>query len=317
MRMYQDIDVRVVNTSNIRGAVVRKPFTLFQLIFSLILSIFRADVVSVHCATTALPTLGLITTVISRIARKPLIIRKFAGLDYFELGTLRGNISHYLASHADHYLTETKRLKKLAETRGLSNVSWYPTSRPDSRIEQEKSREAKKCRRFVFAGHVSEYKGINELVEAAERFDADVSVDIYGPMFSDLDPTIFDDLKRVTFHGPIPYEEVESKLLQYDMNLLPSKATTEGYPGIVLDGYSVGVPIIASNIGGISEIVDESSGILIEPGNADALFDAMNKVVNDNDLYESLRRGARDKFKGFTSEHWTDQFVKICREFLY
>ena len=163
-------------------------------------------------------------------------------------------------------------------------------------------------------GQVREYKGIRELIEAAERCNKNISVDIYGPVFNDLEPQIFNNLERVTMHGPIPSSEVIPTLRQYDMNLLPTKAPTEGYPGIVIEGYSVGLPIIASSCGAIPEIVDETSGILIEPGNVDELFEAINRVVDDDQLYATLRSGARNRFKGFSSKYWADQFVDMCKK---
>jgi len=257
---------------------------------------------------------GALVTLLSRIARKPLIIRKFAGLDYMQLGSLRGRLAHCVASHADRYLTETMHLTSLSKSRGLKQVSWYPTNRPAQENDHKNRAISDRCLRFVYIGHVRENKGMHELVEAAEMLDENISVDIYGPLFDDLDPSMFDALKRVSYHGPIPPSEVISTLRQYDMSVLPSKAKTEGYPGIVFESYSVGLPIIASSIGAIPEIVDETSGFLVKPGDTKELFDTMDMIASNSMQFKKLQSGAHEKFKGFSSQYWADEFIQICRE---
>ena len=105
-----------------------------------------------------------------------------------------------------------------------------------------------------------------------------------------------------------------STLKQYDMLLLPTKALSEGYPGVVFEGYSAGLPIITTRCGGIPEIVDDSSGLFVSAGNADALFEAMKFVVENDDLYQKLRMGVLKKREEFDSKIWADCFVEYCWE---
>ena len=100
----------------------------------------------------------------------------------------------------------------------------------------------------------------------------------------------------------------------YHMLLLPTKALTEGYPGAILEAYSAGLPIITTRCGGIPEIVDETSGMFVEPGNADALFVAIKAIVDNDDLYRRLRSGVIAKRMEFDASLWAERFVMYCKE---
>lgn len=314
LRDREDVICWIVNTAGIRGHIILGPFRLLAVFVRIFVLSFRANVISLHQVPTGLQYLGPFVLACAWLSRSPLVLRIFAGIDHMEMRPLKARIIHFVTLHANIYLAQTKRLVQLGKERGLSHIKWYPTSRPMPMDERPTLSDKTCCRRFVYIGHVREYKGIREMINASERLNEGITVDVYGPFFNDLEDNIFDNLKRVTYHGPLKPEDVLPTLRKYDMLLLPTKALTEGYPGIVLEGYSVGLPIIASNCGGIPEIVDKTSGILIEPGNTDELFNAMKMVSSNSQLYANLSSGVREKCNGFSSKLWGNRFVDICEE---
>lgn len=88
----------------------------------------------------------------------------------------------------------------------------------------------------------------------------------------------------------------------------------EGHPGVILESFSLGVPVIASDSGGIGEIVDDSCGILVEPGNGTALARAVLELTGDSELYERLSRGAMERSVAFDSHYWNRVFIRFCME---
>ena len=72
--------------------------------------------------------------------------------------------------------------------------------------------------------------------------------------------------------------------------------------------------MIASRVGGIPEIVDEHSGVLIEKGNVGELADAMNQWVSDPALYQRACSAVVEQRIQFSSERWTQTFIGWCRE---
>ena len=78
-----------------------------------------------------------------------------------------------------------------------------------------------------------------------------------------------------------------------DMTVLPS-LNKEGLPNVLLESMSMGVPVVSSNIGGVSEIViDGETGYMVEPGNKSALADAINKVWANQANYQEMKVKAR------------------------
>ncbi len=78
-----------------------------------------------------------------------------------------------------------------------------------------------------------------------------------------------------------------------DMTVLPS-LYKEGLPNVLLESMSMGVPVVSSNIGGVSEIViDGETGYMVEPGNKSALADAIKKVWANQNNYQEMKIKAR------------------------
>jgi glycosyltransferase involved in cell wall biosynthesis len=78
-----------------------------------------------------------------------------------------------------------------------------------------------------------------------------------------------------------------------DITVLPS-IYKEGLPNVLLESESMGVPVVATNVGGISEIVfDGETGYLVEPGNVSALASAIIEVWENQDNFQVMSENAR------------------------
>ena len=78
-----------------------------------------------------------------------------------------------------------------------------------------------------------------------------------------------------------------------DVTVLPS-LYKEGLPNVLLESMSMGVPVVSSNIGGVSEIViDGETGFMVGPGNKSALADAIKKVWANQHNYREMKIKAR------------------------
>lgn len=284
------------------------PWKAMSLVKQIWLGIGRCDVTLLYCATPQVATIGLLTLVTCRLRRKPFILRKAAGTDYLALGALNGRVAEFVVERADLFLAQTKQLVKACLARGVVRTKWCPTSRPPGPVLENVS----ECRRFVYVGHVRPSKGIHELISAAEKLPAGAILDIYGPFFDGLAETSFKRGGRASYRGVLAPGEVVPTLSKYDAFVLPSKAVSEGYPGAILEAFSVGLPVIATNVGGIPEIVDERCGILIEPGDEEALASAMCRLVADQAAYRTLCDGARKARDLFSAEHWNMWLIDEC-----
>ena len=141
-----------------------------------------------------------------------------------------------------------------------------------------------------------------------------IEVDVYGPLQDDMSSVEFDAAGNVHYEGVLEPDEVIDILRRYDVVLLPTYHYGEGYPGIILEAYSVGVTLIATRWRALPEIADDGiSGLLVEPRNAQGLADAMRRVAGSAEMMAKLSEGARLRAKEFDSRALTERFAAICR----
>jgi len=219
---------------------------------------------------------------------------------------------------SDLYLAQTKSLVARARQDGIEHAVWFPTSRPAPDLISSTTTRRNECKKFIYLGHVRSEKGIREIIEACERFNANdtsVKVHIYGTLRHDMTEQDFEGLRAVKYCGMIEPQEVYSVLSDYDALLFPSYYQGEGYPGVIIEAFAAGLPVVCSRWLALPEIVDETCGILIEPKNSQALYDAMNQLTEDPEMYTRLCEGALQKSQEFSSEYWAERFVQSCKNF--
>lgn len=97
----------------------------------------------------------------------------------------------------------------------------------------------------------------------------------------------------VRMHGAWPHERVGEALASMDVLVVPS-IWPENSPFVIREAFAAGVPVVASNIGGIPEIVTHGvNGLLVAPGSAGDLARALRRLLDEPDLVDRLRRGIR------------------------
>ena len=269
------------------------------------------DMITLHVPTALVPWLGLVMLMISRLTRKGLVIRKFAGTDYNALDRISARLARFVVRHADLYLAESKALVAIAKRDNARLVEWFPNNRPLDRSNVPVVHN-RSCCRFIFVGHVKPTKGVVELIEAARMLPECCSVDIYGPFHDGLTESVFHDQPRVRYCGIVQPEEVVATMERYDALVLPTYHDGEGYPGVIHEAYLAGRPVIVSRWGCLSELVDETSGIFVEPRNSLSLAEAMIRLNMSTELFRSLQEGAQAKARFFDSRAWAERFVEFC-----
>ena len=99
----------------------------------------------------------------------------------------------------------------------------------------------------------------------------------------------------MTLVGQLPSEEVAARLAGSDVFCLPS--LTEGIPVSIMEAMACGVPVIATAVGGVPELVDQQTGMLIPAGRADRLADAIERLTTDEALRSRLVAAARERIE--------------------
>lgn len=100
-----------------------------------------------------------------------------------------------------------------------------------------------------------------------------------------------------------------------DLVVLPS-IEREDFPNVVLEAMSLGKPVIASRLAGTPEqIVDGKTGLLVAPGDAGGLANALRKLLNDKQFCQELGENGRDRFESnFTADIAVSRYLELYGE---
>lgn len=154
-------------------------------------------------------------------------------------------------------------------------------------------------RHVLFVGRLAAAKGVPILLEAFARLharfaDARLTLIGDGPDRTHLE-TRAAELGlggAVTFTGYRNQDEVADHLAQGDLFALPSFA--EGVPVVLMEAMASGLPVLATRIAGIPELVEDGlSGRIVAPGDADAFSDAMIALLDDPAQARALGQAGR------------------------
>lgn len=152
--------------------------------------------------------------------------------------------------------------------------------------------------RVGFVGTLAPHKGCDILIKAFKLLppDVDATLDIYGnlerfkPFIKQMRRIAGDD-ERINFAGPFQRERVGEVFSDLDTLVVPSR-WYENQPGVILEGFAAGMPVVATDLGGMSEFVHhEKNGLLFEPEDARDLARQLRRLAEEPGLMEKLRAG--------------------------
>ncbi len=169
--------------------------------------------------------------------------------------------------------------------------------------------------RFLFVGQLEIHKGIDVLLEAADAMTIPIQLHLAGEgtqatrvdAHAKQNPIIFS-------HGFLPLEHIRRLLSQCDAVILPS-ICYENSPTILYESFQMGVPVIASNIGGIPELVTHNeNGLLIEPGNVQSLVTAMNAFFTRREEFWKKADTIRKTAEVYSLKRYVDELEGLLKK---
>lgn len=193
-------------------------------------------------------------------------------------------------------IVEGKKMAIELQEMGLNNVVHVPNFKPIEYTPTLKQRALDRIH-FVFMSRIHPKKGIYEIVEACkelnlEGYEQRFDIDFYGAIESGFE-TEFRQLisacHNTQYKGflNLTNNDGYETLAKYDTMLFPTYWDNEGFPGIVIDAYIAGLPIIASDWNLNAElIIENQTGFIIPPNDSRALAQKMKEMIDGNiDLY--------------------------------
>ena len=155
--------------------------------------------------------------------------------------------------------------------------------------------------RLLFVARLAELKGLSILLEAMTTLIKTHPAGHLTVIGDGPQRERFEQLAReygldeaVTFTGYLSQAEVRAQLAQTDVFVLPSYA--EGVPVTLMEALGSAVPVVATQVGGVSELVEDgSNGFVVRPGDVESLADRLVELVADPELRQRLGDAGRAK----------------------
>ncbi len=154
----------------------------------------------------------------------------------------------------------------------------------------------------MFVGNLIKRKNVESLLEAKKIANSDYYLVIVGdgPLFKKLNKKVEDEnIRDVIFAGS--RNDVENIIPSCDVLILPS--FSESFGLVLIEALACGKPVIGSNVGGITEIITEDVGLLVNPNKISSIARAIDHVVNDDEFRLNLSSNARKRAMDFSKVH--------------
>src|SRR5215831_16043324 len=153
---------------------------------------------------------------------------------------------------------------------------------------------------IIAVGRLIRKKGFRDLIracallaEGGKSFRCEIIGE--GPLQDGLRGQIegLDLQEHVVLAGAKPQTQLRQRLAAANVLVLPSVIDPDGdmdnLPTVIMEAMATGLPVVSTNIGGIPEmVIQNETGSLVQPGNAEAIADAIEEVISDRSLAERL-----------------------------
>ena len=168
----------------------------------------------------------------------------------------------------------------------------------------------------LFAGRLSQEKGIATLIDAWKSHQPNIPLKIIG------DGPLADEVKAAAQSNPLiewlgrkPFTEVLELMGQAKVVVVPS-VFYETFGRIIIEAYSSGTPVVASRIGAMQELIlHGQTGYFFEPGSSEDLMAKVKTVLSDEGARQKMRRTARVEFESkYTFDHNFQMLLDIYEQ---
>jgi glycosyltransferase involved in cell wall biosynthesis len=253
---------------------------------------------------------GLVALIAGRLLRKPLIVTSLGtDLRIAPKNPLVRALVTFVLKRIDHCIGLSSDLEIRALALGLdpSRSSVIPDGvRVDlfTQLSRNRSVERRKLRLgsadiILYVGRLHRAKGLEYLVEALSilsKTNSKITLLLAGdgPEKTRLSRLAMEKSvsRLIRFLGPVPHFEIPNLISLADVCVLPS--LSEGLPTFVQEAMFAGKPIVATEVGGIPDMItNRSTGLLVKPSDPSALANAILAILRDRPFAERLGRNAR------------------------
>jgi len=287
-------------------------WSIFQGFRKLMNEGWEPDIIHAHTFSAGVPAV-----ILGKIYKIPVVITEhWSGFSRHLLRKIDILIARFAMNRAKIIFPVSKNLKKAIKSYGIKNRFEVVPNVVDTKIFYPSlKKDVHEIKKLLLVAALSPIKGIPYLLQALtqlKRKRQDFILDIlgYGPNREEYEK-LMKELglnKVVKFYGLKSKLEIAKFMRESDFFILPS--LWENLPCVLIEAMASGLPIIASNVGGIPEILNKYIGILVKPKDIDELIKAINYMLDYYQNYSS------DKISQYAKERFSCESVgKVLTEF--
>jgi glycosyltransferase involved in cell wall biosynthesis len=267
-------------------------------------------------------------------ARRPLVAKLVSDPAYeraYRYGLFRGTLEEFQTergaavaalrrartlalSRAHTIVAPSAYLAGIARGFGVDSarVLVVPNPAPDVTVSVQPPRP----NTFVYAGRLTRQKALGMMIDAFARVPAAQLVVVGdGPERAALEQRahVAGLDGRITFRGAQPRAVVLDELGSAWASVLSSD--WENLPHAAVESLAVGTPVVATNVGGVPEVVhDDANGLLVPPGSAEAFAAALQRIVDDRALRQRLADAAAPSVAALSRDRVYGQLERLLTE---
>jgi glycosyltransferase involved in cell wall biosynthesis len=246
-------------------------------------------------------------------------------LHYVVIG---GWLPEYLENHKitkrllkgfDKIYVETSMMKSKLENQGFKNILVMPNFKHIKIVENEKKQFTKPYNFCTFSRVMYE-KGIEHAAKVIQKINSEANeiictLDIYGS----IDDSYADEFNKllleysscVTYKGCVPAEMSTETIRNYYGLLFPTFYSGEGFAGTLIDAFSAGVPVIASDWRYNTEIVEDmKNGLICKHNSLESLELSIKLLIDKKELYDEMVKECLES----AQKYLPDKVIKVLSE---
>jgi len=257
-----------------------------------------------------------------KLLKRPYIIYG-RGSDIYHMSFFWRKMSKFILKNAAKVIVLTEDMKRelqkiycgeiLIIPNGIELDNYKNLQKQNFRVSENKI--------IIFVGNLRPVKGLIYLIKAMEIIHAEMENAILMIIGDGEDRKSLEEMvmklhleKVVIFIEKIPNKDIPKYLVQGDVFVLPT--LSEGFPNVILEAMAAGLPIVSTNVNGLSEIIrNEENGYLVEPRNPQQLADKLLQILKNPIQSKNFSNNNIEKVKKYSwknvIKYLEDVYLKV------
>lgn len=217
---------------------------------------------------------------------------------------------------------ETRGLKERLTELGVNNCTVLPNFKRLTILDREKQETLQKPYRFCTFSRVIKEKGIEDAIAAIEKMNREQGddyclLDIYGLVDEEYKETFNRLLSKsseaIHYKGVVQYDKSVAVLKTYHALLFPTFWEGEGFPGTIIDAFSAGLPVVATDWNANAEIIQDGyTGVVYPNTYAKNLVEAIYWLIDNEERFHIMQKNCVTE----AQKYKPDRNIQIIKELI-